>query len=101
MNILFSDPNWLDWNESLKKLTNYNVHIETFNNIELILKYIKDNKINIIIPCRPEAMFFVIENYDLLSRYNTHIICNNNKNIIKLLDDKCDFYIYMLDNNLG
>lgn len=94
MNILFGKPKWSDWQNALSKLP-YNVYFEKFNDIDVVLKCIKDNKIDILIPCDCKQTFFVIDNMEKLSAQVKHILCNKDKKIMETLDNKTDFCKYM------
>lgn len=99
MNILFGKPKWADWINAITKLP-FDKHMLDFDNKDNIIKYIKDNNIDIIVPCTYEQMFFIINNKTELSQF-AYSICNDNKNTIRMLDNKYYFYNYMRNNKLG
>jgi len=100
MNILFGLPIWSDWKNVLSKLP-YTVYFDEFKDIDAVLKCIKDNKIDIIIPCRYKQMFFVIDNMEKLKEQVKHILCNKDKKTITTLDNKNLFCKYMNKNGLS
>jgi len=94
MNVLFGKPKWTDWRLAIEKLP-ITIHMLEFDNISNVVKYIKDNNINIVVPCTFDQMFFLIDHKDKL---NIKIACPNNKKAIKLLDNKYYFYNFMNTN---
>lgn len=94
MNILFGKPKWIDWQEALNKLP-YSIYIEKFKDIDTIIECIKTNKINVIVPCTFDQMFFVIDHKEELAKYVQCIACSNNKKVVRMLDDKYYFYNFM------
>lgn len=98
MNILFGEPEWYDWKDNFELLP-YNVFVSELNDIEVVLSYIRNNKIDVLIPSTIEQMLFVINNKDILLN-NVRYICGNEKEPIKLLNSKIKFANFMQSHNL-
>jgi len=91
MNILFGFPQFYEWKFHLLKLP-YNIHFYNFSNINRLINYIDQTKINIIIPLTYPQMNFVARHYDQLISRVDRIICDKDNNTIQLLDNKQEFY---------
>lgn len=100
MNILFGEPQWEDWIDSINSLS-YKVFFNDLNNINIIINLIIKHKINILVPCTFNQMFFIINNHDILSQHVKHIMCGNNIKAIKLLNNKIDFSVFMEENKFN
>jgi len=99
MIILFGIPQWADWKTCFNKLP-HTIHFLALDNINTTIDYIIEHKIELLIPCTFEQMFFIIDHTEQLSQY-VKIICNKDKETIKLLDNKYEFYDYMIKNNFN
>lgn len=108
MNVYLSVPEFPIWLEQIKEMAPNKkinkLHIDFMNNINDVIKVIKDDKIDIIVPTSHNAMFLVIDNIDLIKPLVKKIICPPNKESILTLYDKCLFTQFMklhkLDNHV-
>jgi glutathione synthase/RimK-type ligase-like ATP-grasp enzyme len=99
-NILFGTLPWDHWTESIKKLP-HNIHIIDFIDIDTVIQYIINNKIDIIIALIKQQNFFVNDNYDILHQNVKYIFYNKNKQTIDLLNDKHKFNTFLKNNNFS
>jgi len=91
MNILFGVPTFSEWQTSLQKLP-YPTHFENFLKIDDLMDYIDINKIDIIIPLTYQQITFVMKYYNKLKSRVKKIICGTDTNVVRLLDNKNEFY---------
>ena len=101
MNILFYSPEFNDWMTCINKLKIPNIKIfqTTTNDLNQLVKTLRDNNIDILIPTRYNQMKFIINNIKPI-KSKVKILCPDDYDIIDLLDNKIKFRDFMIQNEL-
>lgn len=92
MNIIIGNPLFGDWDEGIKKLEKNDIIINDLNDVT----YLPTGN-SLIIPLTFDQMKFLINNKDKIT---SPILCCDDYNTIELLNNKCRFVKFMLDNKL-
>jgi glutathione synthase/RimK-type ligase-like ATP-grasp enzyme len=100
MNILFYSPEFHDWNISIKKIRipDVRIYVESFSDLNTLVRFVRDKNISIIIPTRFNQMKFIINNSKPLISKVKKIICPNDYDIVETLDNKIKFREFMIMN---